>query len=77
MRRVTPVEVKAARLRLGMTQAQLAAYIELGKDGRRIVRGWEKGERRPSGPVCVLLRYMLRDHEAGGLIRSPVPGNPA
>ena len=58
---MTPIEIKAVRLRLGMTQAQLAARLRLGKDGRRIVRGWEKGERKPSGPVTVALEYMLAE----------------
>lgn len=58
---MTPAEIKASRLRLGLTQAQLAERMRLGKDGKRIVRGWEKGERKPSGPVLVALGYMLAD----------------
>lgn len=56
---MTPVEVKAARQRLGLTQEQMAEALRLGKDGRRIVRGWEKGERKPSGPTTLAIEYLL------------------
>lgn len=56
---MTPTELRAARKRLGMTQAQLAAALLLGNDGNRAVRRWEKGERPISGPVQVAVTLML------------------
>jgi hypothetical protein len=43
-----------------MTQARLAEALELGKDGKRAVRRWEKGERPISGPVAVAIVLMLQ-----------------
>jgi transcriptional regulator with XRE-family HTH domain len=60
---MTPDELKSARYRLGMTQAQLAKALELGKDGNRAVRRWERAERPISGPVAVAVRFMLADLE--------------
>jgi DNA-binding transcriptional regulator YiaG len=56
---MTPDEIRAARQRLGMSQEALARAMRLGKGGNRIVRGWERGERKPSGPVIVALEFML------------------
>jgi transcriptional regulator with XRE-family HTH domain len=56
---MTPDELKSARYQLGMTQRQLAEALELGKDGSRAVRRWEKNERPISGPVAVAVRLML------------------
>ena len=55
-------EVKAIREALGMSQAQLADFLQMdGKESDRTVRGWEAGTRngRPAkipGPAQVLLR---------------------
>jgi DNA-binding transcriptional regulator YiaG len=58
---VTPDEVKAARLQLGMTQAQLAAALGLvGDDAVRTVRRWEAGDRAIGGPAAQCLRYLLK-----------------
>jgi transcriptional regulator with XRE-family HTH domain len=60
---MTPDELKSARYQLGMTQAQLAKALELGNDGARAVRRWEKNERPISGPVAVAVRLMLEKLE--------------
>jgi DNA-binding transcriptional regulator YiaG len=58
---VTPDEVKAVRLQLGMTQAQLAAAMGLvGDDAVRTVRRWEAGDRAIGGPAAQCLRYLLK-----------------
>lgn len=58
---MSPAEVKAIRLELGFTQAELAGALELAEaTGKDTVRSWESGKREPSGPVRVALR-MLRD----------------
>lgn len=55
--RMTPAEIKAARHALGMTQAQLAAALELaGDSGARTVRNWEQGRNPITGPARVLIR---------------------
>jgi transcriptional regulator with XRE-family HTH domain len=56
---LAPSELKAARLRLGMTQTELAVALKLGADGDRAVRRWEKGDRPISGPVEVAVTFML------------------
>ena len=59
---MTPAEVKAARLAMNMTQAQLAAALELtGDNGRRTVRHWESegGKFAITGPARVAIRLLL------------------
>jgi DNA-binding transcriptional regulator YiaG len=58
---MTPAEIKAIRHKLGLSQAGLAAALNLGKDGGRTVRRYESGEREPIGPV-VRLMTLYRDH---------------
>ena len=62
---MTPAEVKAARLALGMTQAQLADALRLAGDGKRTVRHWEteNGKHGISGPASVALELMLAIRE--------------
>jgi len=57
---MTPADVKSIRLALGMTQAHLAAALELASDGRRTIRHWENegGKFRITGPARVALRMM-------------------
>lgn len=58
---MTPDEVKAARLQLGMTQQQLADALGLvGDDAVRTVRRWEAGERAVGGPAAQCIRYLLK-----------------
>lgn len=58
---MTANEVKAARRNLGMTQAQLAAALELaGDSGARTVRNWEQGRIAITGPARVAIRLILR-----------------
>jgi DNA-binding transcriptional regulator YiaG len=52
---VTDVELKAARTRLGLTQAGLAALLRV--DGRTI-RKWEAGDRDIPGSVEVALEAL-------------------
>lgn len=56
---VTPEALRAARARLGLSQAQLAKRLQL-PGGSRTVRRWELGERSIPGPVAVALALMLR-----------------
>lgn len=56
-----PLDIKAVRERVGMTQEQFAATfgISLGT-----LRHWERGARRPHGPAAVLLHVIAKDHKA-------------
>ncbi len=62
---MSPAEIKAIREALGMSQAQLANFLQMdGKEAHRTVRGWEAGTRngRPAiipGTVQVLLRAII------------------
>ncbi len=58
-RAMSPDQMKAARRRLGYTQAQLAKELRMGKDGARSIRRWELGEREIPGPVVVLIEQWL------------------
>lgn len=57
----TPVDVKAVRAKVGMTQAEFAAAfgISLGT-----LRHWERGDRTPRGPALVLLNVVAKEPEA-------------
>lgn len=52
---MTGEEFRAARLALGLTQAELAQKIE---SDVRTVRRWENGERYIPGPARVALRLL-------------------
>jgi DNA-binding transcriptional regulator YiaG len=54
---MTPDEIKAARLRLGMTQAELATA--LGYAHKQSVSDLERGVMVPSKTVLILLEMML------------------
>lgn len=60
---MSPADFKAARLRLGMTQAQFARALKLGRTGERSVRRYEDGERRVPGPVEVAVGMMLAESD--------------
>jgi len=57
----TPVDVKAVRSKVGMTQVEFAAAfgISLGT-----LRHWERGDRTPQGPALVLLNVVAKEPEA-------------
>lgn len=56
---MTPADLRTAREQLGLTQAQLAATLRLGKQGGRTVRMWESGQSRIPGPAQVAIELML------------------
>ena len=57
----TPLDVKAIRSEIGMTQAEFASAfgISLGT-----LRHWERGDRKPHGPALVLLNVVAKEPEA-------------
>lgn len=56
---MTPAEFRAARLSLGLTQAQLAAVMGYAAYNRVSPRDIEGGRRRPSQAAIRLLRALL------------------
>jgi DNA-binding transcriptional regulator YiaG len=59
---MSPAEIKEARLKLGLTQAQLAAALNLSEPyGKDVVRSWESGRRPISGPAQVAITLMLKE----------------
>lgn len=53
--RPRPVDVKALRSRIGMTQEQFAARFGFST---ATLRHWERGDRAPHGPALVLLNVI-------------------
>ncbi len=66
---MTPADILAARKRLGMTQAQFAEALRLGKDGGRYIRRLEAGQQEPSGPLTLAIELLVQTRlaEAEGL----------
>ncbi|MDO9600587.1 MAG: helix-turn-helix domain-containing protein [Azoarcus sp.] len=59
--RPRPVDVKALRTRVGMTQEQFAARFGFST---ATLRHWERGDRSPHGPALVLLNVIERNPAA-------------
>lgn len=53
--RPRPVDVKALRAKVGMTQEQFAARFGFST---ATLRHWERGDRTPHGPALVLLNVI-------------------
>lgn len=59
--RPRPVDVKALRHRVGMTQEQFAANFGFST---ATLRHWERGDRAPHGPALVLLNVIEHNPSA-------------
>lgn len=55
---MSPLEVRAARLALGMNQREFAEALRLS--GEATVRSWESGRRKISGPATKAIELMLK-----------------
>jgi transcriptional regulator with XRE-family HTH domain len=62
---VSPEELREARLRLGLTQDELARRLRLGEQGRHTVSQWERGLNRRGVPhlAAEAVRRMLKEAE--------------
>lgn len=58
---MTPADLRAARLRLGLSAAKLARALRLGANGDRTVRRWEAGGNPIPGPAQVAVEMMQRE----------------
>ena len=56
-----PIDVKALRLGIGMTQEQFAAKFGVST---ATLRHWERGDRSPHGPALVLLNVIKHNPKA-------------
>ena len=56
--RPRPVDVKAVRAKVGMTQEQFAGWFGFST---ATLRHWERGDRVPRGPALVLLNVIERN----------------
>jgi len=59
--RPRPIDVKALRSKIGMTQEQFAARFGFST---ATLRHWERGDRAPHGPALVLLNVIEHNPEA-------------
>jgi len=59
--RPQPVDVKALRPKVGMTQEHFAARFGFSTE---TLRHWERGDRTPHGPALVLLNVIKHDPNA-------------
>ena len=54
-------DVKAIRDKFGLSQSQMAAFLNVSK---RTLENWEQGRRGPTGPAQTLLRIMEKEPRA-------------
>ncbi len=66
--RPRPVDVKALRSKIGMTQEQFAARFGFSTT---TLRHWERGDRAPHGPALVLLNVI--EHNPKAVIDALMP----
>jgi putative transcriptional regulator len=57
----TPVDVKAIRKKVTMSQAEFASAFGISL---ATLRHWERGDRKPRGPALVLLNVVAKEPEA-------------
>ena len=55
---MSPLEIRAARLALGMNQREFAEALRVGSEA--VIRSWESGRRPISGPASVAIEFLLR-----------------
>ena len=54
-RELSVPDVKTVRKQFGLSQSQMAAFLNVSK---RTLENWEQGRRNPTGPARTLLRVM-------------------
>lgn len=69
---MTPVDLRAARKALGLTQHGLAEALRMGKSGWQSVSRWERDGATVPGPVQVAVEYMLKDAECVAIERGRI-----
>lgn len=56
-----PVDVKAVRKKVSMSQTEFASAFGISL---ATLRHWERGDRKPQGPALVLLNVVAKEPEA-------------
>ena len=57
----SPVDVKAIRAKVGMSQNEFASAFGISVS---TLRHWERGDRAPHGPALVLLNVVAKEPQA-------------
>ena len=57
----SPVDVKAVRAKVGMSQNEFASAFGISVS---TLRHWERGDRSPQGPALVLLNVVAKEPQA-------------
>jgi len=60
-RKVSVPDVKAIRKQFGMSESDMAMFLNMNK---RTLENWEQGRGAPTGPAQTLLRIMEREPSA-------------
>jgi putative transcriptional regulator len=55
---LTPIEIKAIRAKVGMSQSVFARTFQLSLD---TIKGWEQGKRKPDAAAANYLRMIQAD----------------
>lgn len=58
---MTPAQFRDARLAMGYSQQALADEFDMGPNGGRTIRRWERGERPLNAIVAYAVRLMLKE----------------
>ena len=58
---LSPMDVKAIRAKIGMTQQEFATAFGISVG---TLRHWERGDRKPQGPARVLLNVVAKEPQA-------------
>jgi len=57
----SPLDVKAVRAKVGMSQSEFASAFGISVS---TLRHWERGDRSPHGPALVLLNVVAKEPKA-------------
>ena len=57
----SPLDVKAVRAKVGMSQSEFASAFGISVS---TLRHWERGDRTPHGPALVLLNVVAKEPKA-------------
>lgn len=63
-----PSDIKAVRMKLKLTQSQMAKFMGLGGDRR--IREWEAGDKSPNGTAAIVLSYCMKTNISDNFIQA-------
>lgn len=65
VKRYTGNEIRAIRIKSGMTQSVFASYMGVSK---KTVEAWEGGRTHPTGPACRLLDFLTDEEDRKSVV---------